>query len=298
MRIVVPLDRSAFGETAIPHALGLADGGTIALVTAIDPMLEPVGGIPELETMLLTASTKYLEEIAEAMPSNVTVETHVLGRPVTSAIATFVEEFNADLVVMSTHGRGPISRFWLGSVADRLTRTSPVPLYLVRPDGETDVRPQFATPVPAPEKVLVPVDGSEFGEAAIEATGLLGPSGQQTLHLLRVSNYPHFLGSVYMPETIAANREIAGELLATAEKYIEGLATELRNEGREVLTNVVSAEFTAPAILEYGESWGADVIALSTHGRSGFTRMALGSVADKVVRQSSVPVLLIRAEDS
>ena len=60
---------------------------------------------------------------------------------------------------------------------------------------------------------------------------------------------------------------------------------------------MVSAEFIAPAILEYAESWGAGAIAISTHGRSGFSRMVLGSVADKVVRQSGTPVLLVQASE-
>ncbi len=297
MRIVVPLDRSAFGETAIAHALGLLNGGTLALVTAIDPMLEPTGGIPELETLLLSASTDYLEEIAKGLPAGTDVETHVLGRPVTVAISEFAKDFEADLIVMSTHGRGPISRFWLGSVADRLTRMSTVPLYLVRPPKEISERPDFGTPIPRPEKILLPVDGSNFGTKAVAATALLGSKNEQILHLLRIAAYPIYVGSSYLPDTISASRELAAEVLASSEKYVEGLATELRNDGREVLTNVVSSEFIAPAILEYAESWGADAVALSTHGRSGFSRMALGSVADKVVRQSTSPVLLIRAED-
>lgn len=298
MRIVVPLDRSVFGEIAIPHALGLLDGGTLALVTAVDPMLEPMGGIPELETMMLSASTDYLDEVVSLLPKDVTVETHVLGRPVTAALSQFAAEFKADLIVMTTHGRGPVSRFWLGSIADRLTRTSPVPLYLVRPEADNNgTRPDLAAPVPAPDKVLVPVDGSELSEDALSATALLGGNEDQTLHLLRIAPYPVFFASGYMPDTIASNRDLAAELLANAEEYVEELSTKLRGEGRTVLTNVVSAEFIAPAILEYAESWGAGAIAISTHGRSGFSRMVLGSVADKVVRQSGTPVLLVQASE-
>lgn len=298
MRIVVPLDRSVFGEIAIPHALGLLDGGTLALVTAVDPMLEPLGGIPELETSMLSASTNYLEEVASLLPKGVDVETHVLGRPVTAALSQFASEFKADLIVLTTHGRGPVSRFWLGSVADRLTRTSPAPLYLVRPGEDNNgTRPNLAVPVPAPDKVLVPVDGSDHSEEAVPPTALLGSKEDQTLHLLRIAPYPVFFASGYMPDTIASNRDLSAELIANAEGYVEELATKLRDEGRTVLTNVVSAEFIAPAILEYAESWGAGAIAISTHGRSGFTRMILGSVADKVVRQSDTPVLLVQASE-
>jgi len=297
MRIVVPLDRSAFGETALPHALGLLDGGTLALVTAIDPMLESTGRFPELATKLLAVSSEYLEDLADQLPRGTKVETHVLGRPAATAISTFAQDFDADLIVMSTHGRGPISRLWLGSVADRLTRTSPTPLYLVRPSKQVETRPDFATPVPAPVKLLVPVDGSDLAAQAAQSIAVLGSQDSQTLHLLRIASYPIYVGSAYLPDTISANREIAAQVLATAEDYIERLAAELRSDGREVLTNVVSAEFIAPAIVEYAESWGADAIALSTHGRSGIARMMLGSVADKVVRQSHTPVLLVRAED-
>jgi nucleotide-binding universal stress UspA family protein len=298
VRIVVPLDRSAFGETAIPHALGLARGGTIALVTAIDPMLELTSGIPEMMTLMQTASSEYLDEIAKRLPKDTNVEKHVLGRPVTAAINAFAEDFGADLIVMSTHGRGPMSRFWLGSVTDRLSRMSTVPLYLVRPPKDIESRPDAGVAITVPLKILVPVDGSDFGAHAVQTTGVLGPQDEQALQLLRIASYPIYVGSTYLPGAMVTQREIVEQVQGHAERYVEGLASELRAEGRTVDAEVISAEFIAPAILAYATEWGADAIALSTHGRSGFTRVALGSVADKIVRESEIPVLLTRAEDT
>ena len=297
MRIVVPLDRSVFGETAIPHALGLLRGGTIALVTAVDPMLELPSAIPDLETKMQAVSADYLDEVAARLPEGIDVETHVLGRPVTAAINAFAEDFNADLIVVSTHGRGPMSRFWLGSVTDRLSRTSAIPLYLVRPPKTIEARPDTGVAIAPPSKILIPVDGSDFGEWAAQATGLLGPDAEQTIQLLRVASYPIYVGSTFMPGGIVTQSEVAAQVQEHAEKYVESLAGKLRAEGRTVGAHVVSSEFVAPAILGYSKEWGADAIALSTHGRSGFTRVALGSVADKVVREIEIPVLLSRADD-
>ncbi|MDX1450684.1 MAG: universal stress protein, partial [Acidimicrobiia bacterium] len=172
-RIVVPLDRSDFAESALPYALGLLDaGGSLALVSAIDPMIDPMGGIPNLEMILEESAQSYLTETQSRLPDGAQTTTHVVtGSPVLS-IKHFSEGCGADLIVLSTHGRGPLSRVWLGSVADGLLRRTSIPVLLIRPHESGD--PDLTQPVDLPRRVTVAYDGSELAEQLLDRLDLLG----------------------------------------------------------------------------------------------------------------------------
>jgi nucleotide-binding universal stress UspA family protein len=99
------------------------------------------------------------------------IEITLLDGPVAEAIAAYAETHRVDLVVMTTHGRGLLSRAWLGSVADRLVRQLPMPMLLVRPH-ETD--PADITNPPSINHVLIPLDGSELSECIVPHALALG----------------------------------------------------------------------------------------------------------------------------
>jgi len=295
MRIVVPLDRSIFAEKALGHALGLLDpGGTLDLVTAIDPMIEPLGGIADLSETMRRAATEYLDELASDLGGKVNVQTHVLPGPAWAAIDQFARDSDADLVVMSTHGRGPFSRFWLGSVADRLARSCTVPLYLIRP-SEDESSLDARVPVAPPRLVVVPLDGSELAEESLVFMDLLNDHPERLVRLVRVLLFPHAMVSPYLPHTVATNVEIMEEGRQEAVRYLDKIAGALREQGTQVDTDIIDAEFVAPAIAQYAQDHGADVIAITSHGASGLRRLAMGSVADKVLRHATTPLLLIRS---
>lgn len=292
--IQVLLDGSDFAEQALPMALGIAqrDHAELELVHVYE-WLPPyhVSGAspfdPALDIQLRKDRASYLEAIADRVRkgTDIPVRSTVLDGPVRETLAKHIAELGADLVVMTTHGRGGLSRAWLGSVASDLVRHSSAPLLLLRPTPSGS-RSQPAQPF---AHVLIPLDGSPAGEEAIEhALTVAGDQGVQYL-LLHVLEPIFYIGD---PASFAYPDEVVLE--QAAEAYLGGVADRIRARGFAVETRVLRYPQAARAILKCVEENPVDLIAMETHGRSGAARLLMGSVADKVVRSSPVPVLLHR----
>jgi nucleotide-binding universal stress UspA family protein len=219
-----------------------------------------------------------------------------LACPVADALHEQAVALGADWIVLTTHGRGLLARFWLGSVADQLVRRTTVPIFLVRPrDDAPDLnREQVIT------NILVPLDGSSLAEQVLEPAASVARAMGAQVTLLRVVQ-PLVLGNYDPGELVAVGlrpavlhqlEQIQAELVKAAEGYLDGVAGRLRARGLTVRTAVVASEQPAVAILDEVRARGCDLIALATHGRSGLARMFLGSVADKVIRGATVSVLI------
>jgi len=140
-RLLVPLDGSELAETALPIAgeLARATGATLSLVT-VTPFLTRVldwGGeyipeIPALETEMADRAMERLGALRAKVPAGVQVETEVLRGTAAAELEAYANRQRTDLTIMSTHGRGGISRAMIGSTAERLVHAG-IPLLLVRP---------------------------------------------------------------------------------------------------------------------------------------------------------------------
>ncbi len=193
-----------------------------------------------------------------------------------SALAAYADEHKIDLVVMTTHGRGGLSRFWLGSVADRLLRRIATPVLLLRP-GSTSPPGQFHC-------VLIALDGSPRSEASIAPALPLARTTAGTrlvlAHVLEPT--PTLLGPAWVEEECRRITE-----------HFEQLANRLRMRGYTATVRVVTGEGTAARIHALARLEGADLIVVGTHAARGAERLILGSVADKVVRGATQPVLVV-----
>ncbi|MEX2529144.1 MAG: universal stress protein [Gemmatimonadota bacterium] len=308
-RILVPLDGSRFGEQALPRALALASshGAVVDLVVVAVP---PEAGWPpsvEAETESLEKGSReraergaegYLQHVLERIREAglmADLETTVLpSGNVAASLVRHAEETGADLTVMTTHGRGPLRRAWLGSTADALLRRSPGPILLIpveeSSDGDVPVVDFSLAPAPF-RRVVVPLDGSRSPAPLLPLlTPLLDP-GAETILLRAV---PPLLvgGSPYVPHLVHDERTHE-RFVEGARMYLDGIAEDWP-VGAGVRRKVVTAMQAGMAILEVVEEEEADLVAMTTSGRSGVSRMLLGSVADKVLRGSPVPVLLRR----
>jgi nucleotide-binding universal stress UspA family protein len=215
-----------------------------------------------------------------------------------------VAERDADVVVMATRAAGAIGRALRGSVADRIVRESPRPVVLV-PPGADDTRGKHIEL----GRVLVPLDGSDLSLRAIDYLLALPHAGDLEYVLLEVIP-PEIATAVTMPDASAWAATLAtadaylgsvdvGQLRAGVEQRLNAVADRLRARGAKVVdVRVVEANDPAAAISRVVRTELADFIAMSTHGLSGLKRMMLGSVAEKVVRESDVPVLLVTAAES
>ncbi len=148
------------------------------------------------------------------------------------------------------------------------------------------------------KSILVPLDGSKLAECALpyaEELAKCFDAGQLVLVSVteRVEGYRSFddpnqpLGQRLIPEAV-------GKLEKQAQRYLDRIAKELKTKGVEVQTEVLLGN-TAEEITLFAKHRGIDLIVMSSHGRSGPSRWAYGSVADKVSRASSVPILMVRA---
>ncbi len=305
--ILVPLDGSTFGEHALPLAAGLARRAAAALhLVHVHQVVPPttIAGVAVMDTLdlhLRQDEQAYLADAARRLTDvgPVRVATALLEGEVEPAIRAHAARVEADLVVMSTHGRGALGRFWLGSVADQLVRDLPRPVLVVRPhEGKPDLHRE-----PDLGNILLPLDGTPHAEKVIEPALQLGKLFDSSFTLvqvvkpaLRYSYLPEgsFIQAADMPEV----QEFQKQLRDEAQAYLDGVAARLKEKGVRAQTRVLVDEQPAVAILLEAQVHHAGLIAIETHGRAGLSRLFLGSVADKLVRGGVVPVLLNRPVES
>lgn len=305
--ILVPLDGSTLGEHALPLALGLARraGASLRLLHVCAPpaFVYPEGAFvfdAALEQDLKDHQRGYLNDLARQLGivAPVPVQVDLLDGPVAATVRATASATGADLVVMTTHGRGMMARFWLGSVADELVRDSSVPLLLVRP-GEG--RPHLDQEPPL-KRILLPLDGTPLAEQMLEPAAALGALTGAAFTLLRVVSpvmplHYDVEGTPFgqrIQAMVAQIEKLQAEVSKEALGYLDGVAEKLRGRGLQVETRVIVDHYPAKAILAEGAASAANLIALETHGRRGVKRLFLGSVADKIIRGAAVPVLVHR----
>lgn len=297
--ILVPLDGSTFAEQALPAAAALAGrmGARLHIVRVYEPPVLLFGGgesITAFDAAWLSAlreeEEEYLRRIANRCMEDhgLVARTDLLAGPPANAIVAAARDSDDALVVMTTHGRGGLSRAWLGSIADAVVRRSPVAVLLIRPDEAA------AEPTMEPRNVLIPVDGSRMSEGILDAAIGVGRVTGARYTLLRVVPTSPIAAHL-LARTLGIGPEAFEEMRLGAANYLNELARRISERYQvEVDTAVVAHSIPAEAILQQAEARGANMIAIATHGRGGWTRMALGSVADKVMRAAMVPVLLYR----
>jgi nucleotide-binding universal stress UspA family protein len=301
--IMVPLDGSSLGEYALPLALGLARGAgaTVDFVhvcTPVGPNVfggeldAPVLGVSQRDQMRERASA-YLIQLADSLSARweVAITATILDGRAADSLCDHAVAAGADLVVMTTHGYGPLARAWMGSVADKLVRRLPVPILLARPH-EATLDLLEAVHERVFEHVLIPLDGSTLSEEILDPALALGALMDAEYILMEAIEVPA-LGYAPAAQAAGLDDRMLEQWRAEAHAYLERVAARIRARGQVARTNVVIAP-PAMAIIDYAREHAADLIALSTHGRGGLARMLLGSVADKVVRGADVPVLLQR----
>lgn len=296
-RIFLPLDGSTFAESSLPLALALSrmTHARLHLISVVEPI--PAFAYAEWEPAARDWSTEYLDSVAARVSNSaggeVTTAVHT-GR-VVETLHQEVETLGADLVIMATHGRGALSRAWLGSVADAFVRASAVPVLLVRPLEGQAPSPELSQGF---DTLLVPLDGSDLSESALEHATEFGALFGAAYHLTRVVAYPVEIASPYLPQTVQMNVDIMAEAKESAAAYLEERADRMRRRGLRVTVSVAVDPQAAHGILSEADAVGCDLISMATHGRGGVSRVVLGSVADKVLRGTNVPLLLYKPPEN
>ena len=295
--ILVPLDGSCIAEQALPVAGTIAHrtGRRVHLASVVHrPISAFVATLEEpipdagLEAELHEQFTKYLKSSAEALETTHGVEVNYarLDGTAARALADYARFKRVSLIVMTTHGHSGIHRLWLGSVADRLLRRVKAPVLLLHP-----LNGSFQTEF---RRVLIALDGLSEGEKILEPAielGSLSPDCRFTLVQVVEPPVPLITRMAMQP---AKMRPLWRELQEnSARSYLDRVAGGMRTRGLQVETQMISEHGVGEHILALADSIGADLLVVGTHGAQGIERMLLGSVADKVVRGSSAPVLVV-----
>jgi nucleotide-binding universal stress UspA family protein len=296
-RIAVPLDGSDHGDCALPLAAALACRSEAALeLVHAHAGYSYAAGAPafdrRLDDEVKAQMRKRLEDTRERVAAHFHHEASLtwLEGPVAPALELHVAESGADLVVMTTHGRSGLSRVWLGSVAERMARHSPVPVLFVRP---TAVGVTWRGE-PLLRRILIPLDGSERAETVLDHAMMLATRGEAGFTLLQVVVPLADAPSRDITNGIAFSRNHLPRPQRVAETYLEGVAAGLRRNGFPTTVKVIARGQTARAILEHAQRVDADLIALATHGRGAAARLVIGSVAHMLLRTATMPLLISR----
>jgi nucleotide-binding universal stress UspA family protein len=286
-RIMVPLDGSHLAEQALPLARVLASTFEAELLLT---MAVPSGHyVNEVNEGVLVeagrlASDQYLGTTAHQLADEgFHVRTAVAsGRP-HIAISSLCDVESVDLIIMTTHGRSGVTRWTMGSVADKVLRATNTPLILIHPRAH-------GTPPGAIERIVVALDGSELAEAALPLSERMANAVKAKVHLVRAVIPPAVIfGAEYVPGAFPALEDIVSE----ARQYVEAVAKTLKAKD---LTTTTEVRIGIPAEVILAEaSEPGDLVVISTHGRSGVDRWFLGSVADAVVRHGDIAVLVVRS---
>lgn len=302
-QVLVPLDGSFRAEQALPVAarLARATGGSLLLVRVVNPPIDYSGGLAPVPLMTeqvveseMTGATDYLTAIA-ARPILAGIET------ATEALFGFpgqqlIEVANAhgcDLVVLCSHGRTGFTRWALGSVAHTLAHQSAVPILVLR---QGDALTHIDTV--RPFSTLVPLDGSELAETALgpaaTLTAALAAPDRGVLHLVQVVKAFHSTAEEgFVSELNEGARQVARSYLTTVAERVE---SKVMGRTLAVASSVELASDVASALLSVAEQEGpdgCDLIALSTHGRGGLERWVMGSVTQRLLETTRLPMLIV-----
>ncbi|WP_436348790.1 universal stress protein [Natronorubrum sp. FCH18a] len=275
-RILVPVDGSDSATAALDHALEIAGDhdATVTLLYVADtnePSQTRIG--TDVVDVLESEGEEVVSDARKrAVDRDVPATTDVVQGASHDAIVDYAERKDVDLVVVGTHGRDGLERYVIGSVAERVVNTAPMPVLTVRATDDALTYPY--------ESVLVPTDGSDHAAVALQLGAEVATRNDATLNLLSVLE-DQLLGSL----TDGTDRESrAVDLLADA----ESMAADM--DVVDIVTNVETGSIPRE-ITSYADREGIDLIVMGTHGRTGLDERLLGSITERVLRTASVPVL-------
>jgi nucleotide-binding universal stress UspA family protein len=286
--IVVATDFSDAAEVAARGAAALAKawGSRVELVHALLPNRYAAEMLPgsesEVTERLDEAAQAALTRTAERNFADVEVKTILLhGTRPADAVAKHAETIGASLCVVGTQGRTGLARMLIGSVAETVVRLAPCDVLCIPPRSDLAGLP--------PRRILAPTDLSENAQRGLEVAADIARQASSHLSLLHVidASRPAVPAAAFYENSTAKQKHL-GELAQYRSEALSDVA--------DVTTEVFSDPSPPDAIARFAASDKADLIVLSTHGRTGLSRLLIGSVAERVARHAPCPTLVVRAQ--
>ena len=289
-RILVPLDGSSAAQIVLPYAWEIVAklGSELFLVSVSESRAV------DIDHLYLS----YLERIKKEVQSQLKaygakgaskLYTDVLLGTPADEILRYADESNVSLIIMASRGSSGRGPWLLGNIAAKVLRATKRPVMLIRREARREMLEQKRLL----KRILVPLDGSKVGEAAIPCTEALAKGLDAELVLYQVVE-PGRTWVAGGPEAVYDIAEDIKERKVSALTYLDSMEKLLKERGLRVSSEVDSGP-SADLIIDYAETNAIDLIAMSTHGRSGIGRWVFGSVTDKVLHSGDAPVLVVPA---
>jgi nucleotide-binding universal stress UspA family protein len=284
-KILVPLDGSDLAELALPYAEELANAfkSEIILLHVSEPSESHYQHMHEL----------YVKEVSDRIKERIRRVTPVVvsGKPA-DEIINYADKNKVGLIIMTSHGHSGIMSWATGSIANKLLQAADVPLLLVRAaKPKRKVQREVLL-----NRILLPLDGSKAGEAAVAYVGELMSRLESEVTLFGVISSGQHIRSVGGLDYINYPPEQMEMFKKEAQEYLDGVYRRLRRrKGSVKVTINVGAGDVGQEILKFAEDKKVNLIAISSHGHSGIEKWVFGSIANKVVLNSKAPVLVVKA---
>jgi nucleotide-binding universal stress UspA family protein len=296
--IIVTTDYSSSAEPALHVAAELARrmSARVTVLNVVD--LGGLGDSSELRESLVRLEYQFradaaprLEALCKTVFGEVPFEIAVVeGMAASLAIARYVGEQGADLVVIATHGRTGFKRFVLGSVAERVVQGAPSDVLVVRSDPESEGAPALRI-----QRILVPTDFSICAARAIERAVELAKLNQAEIALLHAYELPTAVGLLDVP--LAIPQEFFDQMRDAGQRHLDTAVQRVAGEGVKVQA-YLTCDSPTRAILDAAEKDHSDLIVMGTRGRTGMKHVLLGSVAERTIRLAPCPVLTVKPRNS
>lgn len=295
-KILVPLDSSKTAEQVLPYiqALSTSDG-ELHLVSVVEPNMysyafaSSESAVREkIQAIIHNELESYLANLcADLQAQGYRVKSWVARGDAAQTIADVATKVEADLIAMTTHGRTGLARWALGSVADRVIHIAHQPIFLVRMNGT----PPMSYSI---RQILTPLDGSTLAEDALAHAERIARQSGASLFLLRVLEPLGTWQKALLVEQGYDEAALEKERDEEAHRYLAQVHARLHAVKIENRYQVYSGG-AANAILQILDKEPIDLVVMSTHGLSGYSRWVYGSVASKILHNSTCPLLLLRS---
>lgn len=288
-QILVPLDGSRFAELALPYAeeLATAFDSEVSLLFVCDT--------PHCEQRY--EHQVYIERTAELVKNAIggerpkaSVKPVLLEGHAAAEIVSYASSNDINLIVMGTHGCSGLLCWAMGSTADKVVDRADASILLIR----------ASEPAPEPlreeifKRILLPLDGSEAGEATLPYIKKLTEKLESDVilfHVIATGKHVHTIGGLdyvrFTEQQVEATELKAKQYLAQVAGKLAGTKAVIRSE--------VKVGDTAQEIINFANETNASLVAMSTHGHSGIERWALGSITHRVLHHGNTPLLVVRS---
>jgi nucleotide-binding universal stress UspA family protein len=282
-KILVPLDGSNLAELALPYAeeLAAAFNSEVFLLYVSEPAEDQYRHMHQL----------YIEDVAGQIKKRIKkVSPLVLtGKPAEEIIG-YAEQNDVGLIIMASHGRSGITPWATGGVAGKVLHAAKIPLLLIKAAKPRQRKPGKRLI----NRILLPLDGSKAGEAAVHYVGELMSRLEVEVILFGVVPAGQHIRTVGGLDYILFPEQHLESVKTEAREYLDKAYRRLKRRKGEVRIELRVGDI-AQEIIKFADGKNVDLIAISSHGHSGIEKWVFGSIANKVVQASNAPVLLVRA---